>query len=72
MKENDGCLYFGALTEKLHNAIVSDPKPYRRDVKVMLANLLTMVEALGLEEVIIDRPNYSQRIRLASATTQMD
>ena len=33
LKENKGCLYFGALTEKLHNALVSDPKPYRRDVK---------------------------------------
>lgn len=62
--ENDGCLYFGALAEKLHNALVTDPKPYRKDVKQMLANLLKLVEVLRMEEVEIDIPNYSQRVRL--------
>lgn len=66
LQENNGCLYFGAVTEKLHNAMVSDPKPYRRDVKQMLANLLKLIELLGMEEIIIDRPNYSQRIQLNS------
>ena len=69
LEENDGCLYFGALTEKLHNAMISDPKPYRRDVKIMLVNLLKLIEELRMEELIIDRPNYSQRIRL---TTKVD
>lgn len=64
LKENDGCMYFGAITEKLHNALVSDPKPYRRDVKVLLANLLSMIEKLQMEEMVVDRPNYSQRVRL--------
>ncbi len=64
LKENNRCLYFGALAEKLHNALVSDPKPYRRDVKQMLANLLSLIEKLGMEEVVIDRPNYSQRVYL--------
>ncbi len=64
LKENDGCLYFGSISEKLHNALITDPKPYRRDVKQMLVNLLTLIEKLGMEEVIIDRPNYSQRIAL--------
>ena len=65
LKENDGCLFFGALTEKLHNAMVSDPKPYRRDVKNMLANLLLLIEKLDMEEIVIDRPNYSQRVRIS-------
>ena len=64
LKENDGCMYFGALTEKLHNALVSDPKPYRRDVKQLLANLLSLIEILQMKEVVVDRPNYSQRVRL--------
>ena len=64
LKKNDGCLYFGAITEKLHNALVSDPKPYRRDVKQMLANLLSLIEKLEMDEIVIDRPNYSQRVRL--------
>ena len=64
LKENDGCMYFGALSEKLHNTLVSDPKPYRKDVKTMLSNLLHWIEQLNMEEIIIDKPNYSQRIRL--------
>lgn len=57
-------MYFGAVTEKLHNALVSDPKPYRRDVKIMLSNLLELIDELQMEEIKIDRPNYSQRIML--------
>lgn len=64
LKENDGELYFGAVTEKLHNALVTDPKPYRRDVKQMLANLLDLIEKIGMEEIVIDRPNHSQRISI--------
>lgn len=64
LKENGGEMYFGAVTEKLHNALVTDPKPYRRDVKQMLANLLDLIEKLGMDEIVIDRPNHSQRIRL--------
>ena len=64
IKDNGGEMYFGAVTEKLHNALVSDPKPYRRDVKQMLSNLLNLIEKLGMEEVVIDRPNHSQRIAL--------
>ena len=64
LKENGGCLYFGALTEKLHNTLISDPKPYRRDVKQMLANLLSLIDKLSMEEIVIDRPNYSQRASL--------
>lgn len=64
IKESDDGLYFGVLSQKLHNALISDPKPYRRDVKLMLINLLNLVEKLEMEEIIIDRPNYSQRVRL--------
>jgi PUA domain (predicted RNA-binding domain) len=64
LEENGGCLYFGALTEKLHNALVTDPKPYRKDVKILLSNLLSIVETVNMEEIKIDRPNFSQRIML--------
>ena len=65
LKENDGCLYFGGITEKLHNVLVSDTKPFRRDVKQMLSNLLKMINELEMEDIVIDRPNYSQRVRLS-------
>lgn len=64
LRDNQGCLYFGALSEKLHNTLVSDPRPYRKEVKELLANLLAWVEELGMEEIVIDRPRHSQRIRL--------
>lgn len=64
LKENDNCMYFGELCAKLHSAVISDPKPYRREVKQMLSNLLDFVEMLNMEEIVVDRPNYSQRIRI--------
>lgn len=67
LKDNGGVMFFGELSSKLHSALVTDPKPYRKDVKFWLGNLLAIIEQLDMEEVIIDRPNYSQRIRLAIA-----
>jgi hypothetical protein len=64
LKENGGCMFFGELSQNLHNALISDPKPYRREVKQMLANLLELIEKLDMEEIAVDRPNYSQRVRL--------
>ncbi len=65
LRENGGCMYFGAITERLHNALVSDPKPYRKDVKQLLSNMLNIIILLQMDEIVVDRPNYSQRIRLA-------
>ena len=64
LKESGGEIYFGELSAKLHNVLVSDPKPYRKDVKIMLTNLLSLIEELEMEDFVIDRPNYSQRIRM--------
>lgn len=58
-------MYFGALSAALHDAVITDPKPYRKDIKFMLANLLSIIEKLEMDEISIDRPNYSQRVRLA-------
>jgi len=48
----------------LHDVLVSDPKPYRKDVKQMLSNLLDLVENLDMDDIVIDKPNFSQRVRL--------
>jgi HKD family nuclease len=64
LSENNGCLYFGALAELLHNTLFSDPKPYRKDVKEYLANLLSWIEFFEIDTIKIDRPNYSQRVQL--------
>ncbi len=62
LKENNNCLYFGAVTKLLHDTLISDPKPYRKDVKEYLANLLSWIEYFDIDEIQIDKPNYSQRI----------
>ena len=60
--ECQGEVYFGELSARLHNALVTDPKPYRKDVKMLLSNLLHMIIALDMSEIGVDRPNHSQRI----------
>lgn len=39
VRENEG-INFGGLTAILHDALLNDPKPYRRDVKTLLATLI--------------------------------
>lgn len=64
LAENEGEMYFGEITACLHNALVKDPKPYRKEVKELLARLLQWIQDLGLESIVVDRPNHSQRVRL--------
>ena len=64
LAESGGELYFGAITERLHNSLVSDPKPYRKDVKILLSSLLGIIDKFQMDDIVIDRPNYSQRVRL--------
>ncbi|AFV03477.1 hypothetical protein UNSWDHB_305 [Dehalobacter sp. UNSWDHB] len=61
---NNQQLYFGELTAKLHDALINDPKPYRKEVKQLLANLLNWISLLGFDNIKIERPNYSQVVRL--------
>lgn len=57
-------IYFGELTARLHNDIIEEPKPYRKDVKELLANLLNWIQELKMEEIEIDVPNHSTRVKL--------
>ena len=56
--------YYGKLTQLLHSALLDDPAPYRKNVKILLTNLLGWAEALLPDKILIDRPDYSQRVRL--------
>lgn len=56
-------MYFGAATAALHNDLLNDPKPYRKEVKQLLSNLLIWINELGISELLVDRPNHSQRVR---------
>ena len=57
-------MYYGALSAALHDAIINDPKPYRKEVKELQSNFLNWIIELNIEEIMIERPNHSQRIRL--------
>lgn len=64
LKKNSECMFFGQLSAELHNLLISDPKPYRKDVKIWLSNLLCWCEKLEMPEIKIDVPTHSQRVRL--------
>lgn len=61
---SNGEMYFGEITAYLHNVLVNDPKPYRKEVKELLQNLLNWIQELKIKKIVIDRPNHSQRVRL--------
>lgn len=64
LRENNSEMQFGAVSAQLHNAIITDPKPYRKEVKTYLSNMLRWIEEMKIEDIKIDRPDFSQRIRL--------
>lgn len=58
-------LYFGALSSLLHQALLDDPSPYRKDVKCLLQNLFLWADFLDNKYVFIDVPrSKSQRMSL--------
>ena len=61
---SDKTAYFGAITSELHNALINDPKPYRKEVKDLLSNTLFWIQDLGIDALVIDTPNHSQRVRI--------
>lgn len=62
-KQDPQEMYFGAVTAALHNTLLNEPKPYRREIKELLSNLLNWIVDLDMPEFKIDRPCHSQRIR---------
>jgi hypothetical protein len=69
LRIHGGQLYFGEATELLHSALLEDPKPYRKDVKLLLRNLFGW-SALALpHRFVVDAPRYSQRITFAKPSS---
>lgn len=65
LKERGGEIYFGALTAALHDWLIEDPAPHRREVKILVKNLYGWIAGLGPNVIglVVDRPNHSERIR---------
>ena len=58
--QDNGSMSFGALSASLHNTVCDDPTPYRRDIKFLLNNLLSIVMELDTDTLKIIRPFNSQ------------
>ena len=63
-KEENKEIYFGKLSEIIHNSLLDDPRPYRKEVKELQENLYSLLKRLKLKEILIDQPNVSDRVRL--------
>ncbi len=57
-------MYFGEITANLHNQLKDDPRPYRKDIKQLVVNLLSYCQKHSVKYISIDTPSYSQRVRL--------
>ena len=56
--------FFGEITAALHNDFVKDPRPYRKDIKMHLVDLLNTIKRLKISEIVISKPNHSELISL--------
>ncbi len=59
-----GALSFGEFTAKLHNAVLDDPTPYRREIKELTKVLFAWAK-LYPSVFEIQRPTYREVIKLA-------
>ena len=62
-KENKSA-YFGELSSVIHTVFIKDPRPYRKDIKDHLANLLASIKANKDSSIVITKPNYSEKVSL--------
>lgn len=62
--EDNKEIYFGRLSSLIHENLVDDPKPYRKDVKQLQSNLYSYLKHFRIKNIQYDRPNFSERIRI--------
>lgn len=57
-------IYFGNLSSVIHQSLLDDPKPYRKEIKDLQINLYSFLKRFNFKKIIIDKPNISERIKL--------
>lgn len=62
--KEDKSAYFGEITSQVHDIFVKDPRPYRKDIKQYQIALFSAIKRLKPKNLIIERPNYSEKITL--------
>ena len=55
-KQKDQEIYFGNLSSIIHNSLLDDPKPYRKNIKDLQSNLYGYVKLYLDDKIIIDIP----------------
>jgi len=65
-EQEEKVLFFGSLSALIHNSLLNDPKPYRKEIKDLIANFFAWVQYLDPKELIVERPNHSQCLKLVS------
>ena len=64
-KHKNNEIYFGDLSSIIHNSLLDDPRPYRKDVKKLQINLYNYIKYLKPKNIQIDVPkSKSERIKL--------
>ena len=66
LKEESKSLRFGAISSRLHDALLNDPKPYRKNVKDFQVNLFNWLKYLELPDFEFSKYNVSETISLTN------
>jgi len=64
-EEDSKSLRFGKISSLLHDALLNDPRPYRKEVKDFQVNLFDWLKYLELPEFKFSRYNVSESISLS-------
>jgi phosphatidylserine/phosphatidylglycerophosphate/cardiolipin synthase-like enzyme len=57
---------FGWVSNQLHNSLLDEPPPYRRDVKRYVADLFDWIAFAGSSQVSIQQHNHTKSLKLLS------
>lgn len=68
LRESGG-LNFGGLSHRLHNSLLNDPKPYRKEVKQLVVTLFSWFDFLD-DEFQITKHNYTSSVVLSERSSQ--
>ena len=64
-KQEKNEIYFGNLSSIIHNSLLDDPKPYKKNIKILQNTLYVYIKMLMYDKILVDIPyNKSERIIL--------
>lgn len=58
VKENKS-MSFGEISQSIHNSLLDDPKPYRKEIKEYQANIFKWIE-FSSDEIRVSKPKHSE------------